>query len=214
MAKRTSVTHDKITRALDWAYETALSPPVPGLESCYSLAEAYKKPGTPLKQNARTLVNWQVAKCATTGFLTGLGGVLTLPIAIPADLGVTFFIQIRMIASIAVMAGLDVKDDRVRALVYACLTGDAAKELLAGVGVKVGQKITEKMIERISFEAIKSVNQKVGFRLLTKFGEKGLINLGKMVPLVGGIIGGTADAVFAKLVGKVAITVLCEDGAG
>jgi uncharacterized protein (DUF697 family) len=44
-----------------------------------------------------------------------------------------------------------------------------------------------------------------GFRLLTKSGEKGLINLGKMVPLVGGIIGGTVDAVSTNIIGNVAL---------
>jgi hypothetical protein len=43
---------------------------------------------------------------------------------------------------------------------------------------------------------ITKINQKVGFRLLTKFGSKGVINLGKMVPLTGGIIGGTESVVY------------------
>ena len=30
------------------------------------------------------------------------------------------------------------------------------------------------------------INQQVGFRLVTKFGEKGIINLCKLVPFVGG----------------------------
>lgn len=37
------------------------------------------------------------------------------------------------------------------------------------------------------------INQGVGFRLVTKFGSKGLINLGKAVPVVGGVISGGFD---------------------
>ena len=31
-----------------------------------------------------------------------------------------------------------------------------------------------------------TMNKAVGFRLLTKFGQTGLVNLGKAIPLVGG----------------------------
>lgn len=41
------------------------------------------------------------------------------------------------------------------------------------------------LVKKIPNEVIKNINQKVGFRLLTKFREKGVINLGKCIPLVG-----------------------------
>lgn len=49
-------------------------------------------------------------------------------------------------------------------------------------------------------EALKAINQKVGFRLLTKFGETGAINLGKAVPVVGGVIGGGFDFATTKII--------------
>ena len=48
------------------------------------------------------------------------------------------------------------------------------------------------------------INKKVGFRLLTKFGEKGVINLGKLVPIAGGIIGGSVDSISTWGVGVAA----------
>ena len=47
---------------------------------------------------------------------------------------------------------------------------------------------------------MKTINQKVGFRLLTKFGETGAINLGKAVPVVGGVIGGSFDFATTKII--------------
>ena len=44
------------------------------------------------------------------------------------------------------------------------------------------------------------INKAVGFRFLTKFGTKGLINIGKMVPLVGAVIGGGLDFVETKTI--------------
>lgn len=42
----------------------------------------------------------------------------------------------------------------------------------------------------------------MGFRLLTKFGSKGIINLGKPVP-VANVIGATVDVIGRNTIGKV-----------
>ena len=44
--------------------------------------------------------------------------------------------------------------------------------------------------------------KKLAFRFITKFGSKGIINLGKMVPAVGGIIGGGIDFAETKIIAK------------
>ena len=56
------------------------------------------------------------------------------------------------------------------------------------------------MVKKIPGTALTKINQKVGFRFITKFGSKGLINIGKAVPLVGGIIGGGFDLVETKII--------------
>ena len=38
-----------------------------------------------------------------------------------------------------------------------------------------------------------SINQRVGFRLLTKMGTKGAVNFVKLVPIAGGVIGSAID---------------------
>ena len=40
----------------------------------------------------------------------------------------------------------------------------------------------------------------MGFRFLTKFGTKGIVNLGKMVPGVGALIGGGLDYAETKII--------------
>lgn len=44
------------------------------------------------------------------------------------------------------------------------------------------------------------INQKIGFRFITKFGQKGIVNLGKMVPGVGAVINGSLDFVETKII--------------
>ena len=60
------------------------------------------------------------------------------------------------------------------------------------------------MLKNMSRSVITEINKKVGFRLFTKFGEKGVINLGKAIPVIGGLISGTLDAVATNTIGNVA----------
>ena len=171
-------------QALDWAYDKAVNG-VAGLDSASELAADYMKQEGSRTDQVNSLIRWQNTKAGTSGFLSGLGGLITMPITIPANITSVMYVQIRMIAAIAQMGGHDLKDDRVKSLVYTCLTGNAAKDILKDIGIVVGRKITENAIKNISGKTITAINQKVGFRLLTKFGEKGVINLGKAVPLLG-----------------------------
>lgn len=50
---------------------------------------------------------------------------------------------------------------------------------------------TQELPGRILIE----INKKVGHRLVTKFGQRGVIDLAKLVPAVGGLIDATADGV-------------------
>lgn len=154
---------------------------------------------------AEKLIASDITKCTTSGFLTGFGGLITLPIAIPANISSVLYVQIRMIASIAYMAGLDVNSDATRTLVYACLAGISVADVIKQAGLKIGTKLTTSMIKKIPGKALTAINGKVGFRLLTKFGEKGIINLGKMVPVVGALIGGGFDLVETKIIANRAL---------
>lgn len=193
----------KIMQVLDWSYDKAVNG-LPGMETAEELANRYMSKSSSINEAIDKLINWQQTKCATSGFLTGLGGIITLPVAIPANISSVIYIQIRMIAAIAVMRGYDLKDDQVKTFVYVSLTGQSAADILKQAGIKIGTKMSTVLIKKIPFEIIKQINKTVGFRLLTKFGEKGVINLGKCIPLVGGLIGGTVDAVGTRTIGKTA----------
>ena len=127
-----------------------------------------------------------------------------MPVSIPANLATVLLIQIRMIAAIAKMGGHDIRDDKVRTLVITCLAGDSAIEILRDFGIALGQQLAKTAISKISGEVLTKINQAVGFRLLTKAGSTGLINIGKAVPFVGGFIGATFDSVTTNTIGNVA----------
>jgi hypothetical protein len=102
------------------------------------------------------------------------------------------------------MRGYDLKDDQVKTFVFVCLTGQAASDILKQAGIKIGTALAKEAIKKIPYEIIKEINKAVGIRLVTKFGQTGIVNLGKAVPLLGGVIGGAVDGIGTNTIGKTA----------
>ncbi|MFC4355591.1 EcsC family protein [Chryseomicrobium palamuruense] len=203
MKIKETLTEAKITDLLNWTYEKSING-LPGTDSAYELAENFLAKHDTTDKAIDSLIRWQNTKSGTSGFLTGLGGLLTLPVTIPANIASVMYVQMRMIAAIAHMKGYDLKDDQVKTFVFVCLTGKSATDILKQAGMKAGQLAARQAIKKIPGEALKVINKRVGFRLVTKFGEKGIVNLGKAVPLVGGVIGGTVDSIGTNVIGKTA----------
>ena len=198
--KKLQISQEDIMQMLDKLYDNSIqglpkvSPPIENLAADY----LSKHPDT--ETAAKSFINYQIAKCTTSGFVTGLGGLITLPVAIPANISSVLYVQMRMIACLAHMGGYDTKSDQVQTLVYACLAGISLDQVVKQVGIKVGVKFANAMVKKIPGQVLVKINQKVGFRLLTKFGTKGIINIGKAIPLVGGVISGGFDFAETKII--------------
>lgn len=204
--EKNHLTETKISELLNWTYEKTLNG-IPRADSAYDLAEDFLSKHETVDKAIDSLIRWQNTKSGTSGFLTGLGGFLTLPVSIPVNIASVIYIQMRMIAAIAHMRGYDLKDDQVKTFVFLCLTGQSAADILKQTGIIMGQLMVKQAIKKLPGEVTKAINKKVGFKLVTKFGEKGVINLGKALPLVGGIIGGTVDGIGTHIIGKTAKTI-------
>lgn len=192
-----------VLRTLDAVYSRAVEG-VAGMDSAEQLAADYRAmPGT-LRGRIDRLVRFQNAKAATTGFVTGVGGGFTLPVALPAGFAGVLFIQLRTIAAIAHLCGHDVRHDAVRTLCYACLCGNAVGDVLKTAGIEMGNRAALAALKKLPGRVLTEINKKVGFRLATKFGEKGVVNLGKLIPLAGGLVGGLFDAATTNAVGNAA----------
>jgi EcsC protein family len=194
---------NKAVQLINWLIEKAIEG-VPPLSSAEDLAQEYliDQSYPDDEERIESLINWETTKNFTTGFITGFGGILTLPVTLPAGFGASWIIQARMAAAIAKIAGYDLQSDRVRTFVVACLVGDALKDIVKSTGIQIGKGLSKSLVNKIPGKALIEINKKVGFRLMTKAGEKGAINLMKGVPFVGGIVGGAFDAGAYRVVGK------------
>lgn len=168
----------------------------PVSELAYDYTKRYPDIDVAIKKMLRN----QVTKCTITGVMTGLGGAITLPAAISADIGSVLYVQLRMIAVTAYMSGYELDSDQTKTFVYACLAGVSIDKVLADAGIKFSMKFAESMIKKIPGEVLTKINRAVGFRFVTKFGEKGIINLGRMIPAVGGVVGGGFNLAETKLI--------------
>ena len=65
-------------------------------------------------------------------------------------------------------------------------------------------------LKKVPRAILRKINQQVGFRLVTKFGQKGLVNVVKMMPLVGGVVGGVFDTGMTLTIGNIAKKVFSE----
>lgn len=196
-------TAEDFTNAALWAYSTAVDN-IPILGSAKELAESYRKPGRSKDACVDNLIRWQSVKSAHNGFWLGIPGGFLAPATIPADITQSLYVQLRMVAAIAHLYGHDIKSDSVRTCALVCLCGSKATDVLASAGIKFGQKIAINAIKAIPGKLIAQINKMVGMRLLTKFGEKGIINLGKLVPFAGGVFSAAANGVGTHAVGATA----------
>ena len=190
----------KAEQMLTWAYNQALSSHGP-IDGALELAESYQGRHDSPRRAANALIRWQMAKAAGSGFITGLPGLPAMPVTLPANLTSVLFIQVRMIAAIAYLGGYDLNDDRVKTLCFTCLCGNGARTILREAGIEIGKQMAVTALRRLPGRIFIEINKRVGFRLLTKFGEKGMINLVRAIPVLGGLIGGGVDAVWTKAIG-------------
>lgn len=163
-----------IGRALDWAYDRALAG-LPGLDAAVPMAEAaLARHHNDAEAAISSLIRRQTGRAAATGFVTGIGGLMTLPVAIPANLAGVLVVQLRLVAAIARLRGYDPRDPRIKTLALACLGGGAAVDLAKSAGVRV----TGRWVARTS--------------------------AARLVPVVGGAVSGTIDAVATRTVAAAA----------
>ncbi|NUE81093.1 MULTISPECIES: EcsC family protein [Snodgrassella] len=196
---------------LTWAYTQAVNGVV-GIGSAEDLAEEYLHSNNYDKLEAiNSLIRWQNTKAATGGFITNLGGLITLPVSIPANLVTSIYIQLRMIAAIASISGKELGDDKIKTLCILCLTGNNSAEILKQAGIKIAEKYTAGLIQKyITRDIIIYINKAVGFRLITKAGSTGILNLTKAVPIVGGLVGATFDGITTNIIGNTARDLFLE----
>ena len=139
------------------------------------------------------------------GFVTNLGGVVTMALAVPTNITGLALIQCRMIAGIAHLRGYDLDDPRVRNAILTCLLGEDTvnsmiknKKLPAPPMALATAPVNDPDLDRI-------LSAEVASELISKVAGKRLATtIGRRVPVIGGVVGLSADAYSTWRIGRYA----------
>ena len=154
------ITQEQIMDVMSKCYQAALDG-LPGSKSCEELAQEYMDRYKASTIAARELIKQQLLKCSASGFITGFGGLLTLPVTVPANVASVLYVQMRMIAALAAIGGYDVHSDEVQTLVYLCLVGSSLTDVVKSTGIKIANKVTTNMLKKLPGAVLTKINQKV-----------------------------------------------------
>ena len=194
------ISQEDIMKMLDSCYLKAVDGIPLVSQSVEELANEYIEKYPTKEKAIEAMLKNQILKCTISGFITGFGGFITMPVTIPANLSSVIYVQMRMIACCAYISGHELHSDQTQTFVYACLAGVSVNAILKQGGIKFGMKFAQGLVNKIPGKVLTKINQKVGFRFITKAGSKGIINLGKVIPAVGSVVGGILDFVETKII--------------
>jgi len=128
------------------------------------------------------------------GFLTNLGGVLSMIVSVPANLAGITFVQSRMVASIAHLRGYDLSDTRVRSAVMMTMLGSAGVNDLVRKGHLPSTPVVVATAPADDPDLESQVAARVLGSLVSEIGGKRAFSfVGRRIPILGGGVGAMTD---------------------
>ncbi|MGH3413892.1 MAG: EcsC family protein [Marmoricola sp.] len=151
------------------------------------------------------VIERHVRYAGAQGFVTNLGGLVTMTVTVPANISGLALIECRMVAVIAQLRGYDLDDPRIRSAILATLLGE--ERLLALIKQKKlpGTPMALATAPVHDPHLSKLVSNEVAGELLARAAGKRLATtVGRRVPVVGGLVGAGADGLATWRIGRYA----------
>lgn len=164
------------------------------LASAIELAERARASSRNDEEAVDHLVRSSVIFGSAGGFVTGVGGFSSAPLAISANV-VEFYVQAaRMVGAIAILRGHDIGQTPVRQAVLHTLVATQTDSVLTrAVSASRGGAVPRKLLGFLPSGALLVANKAIGFRVLRLMIQTLFGYLGRGVPLVGGLAIGFTD---------------------
>lgn len=139
------------------------------------------------------------------GFATNVGGVVAMAVTIPANVAGLAVLQCRMVAGIAHLRGYDLADPRMRNAILTCMLGEDAVQSLVKRRKLPAPPMALATAPTYDPDLDVLVANEVASELITKVaGKRVATTIGRRVPVVGGLVGATADGYATWQVGRYA----------
>jgi len=151
------------------------------------------------------VIDQHIRLAGVQGFATGLGGLVTLPVSLPANLTGIAIVQARMVAAIAHLRGYDLDDPRVRTAVITCLLGEEGIADRIKKSSLVSSPMAIATAPVFDPELDRQVSGEVVGELIARIsGKKMALTVTRRIPLLGGVVGGGVDGWSTYRVGQYA----------
>jgi hypothetical protein len=167
--------------------------------------EQLREQGGDVERAIHEVIENHVRFAGAQGFATNIGGLVSAAFMIPANITGLALLQCREVAGIAHLRGYDLEDQRVRNAILTCMLGeDAVKSLVrkknlpsTPMGIATAPTY-DPHLDRV-------LANEVASELLTKVaGKRVATTIGRRVPIVGGVVGASADAYATWQIGRYA----------
>jgi uncharacterized protein (DUF697 family) len=171
-------------------------------KSCYDLAAEFRRGGRDTDACVQSFIDWQTAKAGAGGFVLGLPGIVTSAVSIPADLTMTTYIQLRMVAVIALLRGWDINANGLKTVAFLCLLGSGAAPFIEQLGLPARTDSTPLLFATLPPHILDKINGIIAAKLLVGAAKTGVLGMVKFVPVVGGLVNGALDGLATRGIGK------------
>ena len=146
-------------------------------------------------------VRWAGAQ----GFVTNLGGLVTMTVTVPANIAGLALVQCRMIAAIAHLRGYDLDDPRVRNAILVAVLGEEAVNSLLKQKKIPGPPMAMATAPAHDPQLDPIVTAAVATELIGRVAGKRLAStVARRIPVAGGVVGMTADGFATWRIGRYA----------
>lgn len=153
----------------------------------------------------RELIEHHVGFAGAGGFVTNIGGLVTAAVTIPTNVTGLALIQCRMVAGIAHLRGYDLEDPRTRNAVLECLLGRDKIDRAIKAHTLPAPPMAVATAPTPDPALTRTMSQQVAAELLSRVvGKHAAITVGRKVPVVGGVVGASADSYVTWRIGRYA----------
>lgn len=157
---------------------------------------------------AKKIISRKSLKAGEIGALCGVGGLLTLPITMPADLYYCFKIHALTILSIAYIYGWNIHDEDAITDVLLVLGASTEVDAARYTGIKVGQDLAKDAI--LNKFVTKEMMREISRKIIIKAGKRSFMRFAKLIPIVGAPVGAGLNYSETKAIGKKSFDVLWQ----
>ncbi|MEO6604162.1 MAG: EcsC family protein [Aeromicrobium sp.] len=159
----------------------------------------------------RGLIRLHCGLAGAQGFVTNLGGFAAMAVAIPANVVGVTLVQCHLVAGIAHLRGYDLEDPRVRNAILACMLGeDTVRDLLKHKRLPSSpMALATSPVHDPELDS--TLSREVTSELVARTaGRRAVTLIGRRVPFLGGVVGGSSDAYATWQIGSYAAEELKE----